>query len=266
MTFSVVCYDKNQGAWGVGVASKYLAAGSTVPWAKPSVGAVATQAYANVSYGPEGLELLRSFSAAEVVEKLTFPDILKEKRQVAVVDRNGNAAAFTGSECNSYAGHITGDGFSVQGNILAGSEVIEAMASVMEGRGRIEDRIMEALIRADEKGGDRRGRQSAAIFIVSEKEQYEEGSDRMVDLRIDNSPKPLGELKWALKNWKATFFQNPMVTFMESGKIRDRLDAMHFKTVEEWASMNNFSSKVSGNMIDREVLDVLMEVSKPGNS
>jgi uncharacterized Ntn-hydrolase superfamily protein len=266
MTFSVVCYDRNQEAWGVGVASKYLAVGSTVPWAKASVGAVATQAYANVSYGPTGLELLRNFSAKEVIEKLTSTDHLKEKRQVAVVDGKGNVAAFTGIECNSFAGHITGEGFSVQGNILAGSEVIEAMASVMEGRGKVEDRIMEALMRADEKGGDRRGRQSAAIFIVSDKEQYEEGSDIMVDLRMDNSPNPLGELKWALKNWKATFFENPMVPFTEAGKIRAKLETMHFRSVNEWASMNNFSSKVSGNMIDKEVLDVLMEESKPSNS
>lgn len=265
MTFSVVCYDRNQEAWGVGVASKYLAVGSTVPWAKASIGAVATQAYANVTYGPNGLELLKSYSAGEVLAKLTSTDSLKEKRQVAVVDRKGNAAAFTGSECNLYAGHIIGNGFSVQGNILAGPEVIEAMASVMEGSGRIEDRIMEALIKADQKGGDRRGRQSAAIFIVSDKETYEEGSDRMVDLRIDNSDDPLGELKWALKNWKATFFDNAMTSFTETGKIRERLDSLHFKTVEEWASMNNFSSKISGNMIDREVLDVLMEVGKPAD-
>lgn len=265
MTFSVVCYDRNQEAWGVGVASKFLAVGSTVPWAKVSIGAIATQAYANVSYGPRGLELLRSFSAGEVLEKLTSPDNLKEKRQVAIVDRKGDVAAFTGSECNFYAGHITGDGFSVQGNILAGAEVLDAMASAMEGNGRIEERIMDALIKADQKGGDRRGRQSAAIFIVSAKETYEEGSERMVDLRIDNSDDPLGEIKWAMKNWKATFFDNAMVPFTETGKIREKLDALHFKTVEEWASMNNFSSKISGNMIDQEVLDVLMGKGKPIN-
>lgn len=265
MTFSVVCYDRNQEAWGVGVASKYLAVGSTVPWAKASIGAVATQAYANVSYGPRGLDLLSSYSAQEVLDRLTSVDKLKERRQVAIVDKKGNVAAFTGRQCNFYAGHITGDGFSVQGNILAGPEVIETMASAMDGGGKIEDRIMEALIKAEEKGGDRRGKQSAAIFVVSEKETYEEGSDRMIDLRIDNSHNPLGELRWALKNWKATFFNNPMVSFTETGKIRERLEAMHFKTLGEWASMNNFSSKISGNMVDKEVLDVLMEVDKPSN-
>ncbi len=265
MTFSVVCYDRNSEAWGVGVASKFLAVGSTVPWAKASIGAVATQAYANVTYGPGGLDLLRNHTAMEVVEKLTSSDHLKEKRQLAVVDRKGNVAAFTGKQCNSYAGHVIGDGFSVQGNILAGQEVLESMASAMDGGGKIEDRIMNSLIKAEEKGGDRRGRQSAAILIVSERHHYEEGTDLMVDLRIDNSSRPLEEMKWALKNWKATFFENPMVPFTETGRIRERLDSMHFGTVEEWASNNNFSSKVHGGKIDQEVLDVLLEVDKPEN-
>ena len=124
---------------------------------------------------------------------------------------------------------------------------------------------MNSLIKAEEKGGDRRGRQSAAILIVSERHHYEEGTDLMVDLRIDNSSRPLEEMKWALKNWKATFFENPMVPFTETGRIRERLDSMHFGTVEEWASNNNFSSKVHGGEIDQEVLDVLLEVDKPEN-
>jgi len=263
MTFSVVCYDRNSESWGVGVASKYLAVGSTVPWAKSSTGAVATQAYANVSYGPEGLELLKNFSAKDVVEKLTSQDQLREKRQLAVVDRLGNVAAFTGKQCSNYAGHILGDSFSVQGNILAGQEVLESMAVVMEESRKIEDRIINSLLKAEENGGDRRGKQSAAILIVSDRNHYEEGTDIMVDLRIDNSSRPLEEMKWALKNWKATFFENPMVPYRENGKIKERLDSMGFKTLEEWASMNNFTSKVSGGKIDQEVLDVLLEVDKP---
>ncbi|MFP3171254.1 MAG: DUF1028 domain-containing protein, partial [Sulfolobaceae archaeon] len=128
MTFSIVVYDPNEEAWGVGVASKFLAVGALVPWLKPGVGAIATQALANLDYGRMGMELLEKYDAKEALKKLIESDPLREKRQVGIIDSKGLAVAFTGKECHPYAGHIVGNNFTVQGNILAGEEVLEAMA------------------------------------------------------------------------------------------------------------------------------------------
>lgn len=211
MTFSVVCYDPAEEKWGVGVASRFLSVGSVVPWAKAGAGCIATQSYANYSYGPDGLELLKAKDSRSTIEALTSGDEGREKRQVAAVDSRGVPFAFTGKECMDYAGHIVGKNYSVQGNILAGPSVLEAMAQEMEKEGKLEYRIIAALEAAQAQGGDRRGRQSASIYVSSLKEPFEEGSDVYMDIRVEDSPDPLPELRRIMGVWLATFFENEFV-------------------------------------------------------
>jgi len=196
-TFSIVAHDRERGEWGVAVQSKFLAVGSVVPWAQANVGAIATQAFANVRYGPEGLEMLRKgVPAREVVEKLTAADPGRDQRQIGVVDAQGGSAAFTGSKCMHWAGHRTGPGYACQGNILFAEEVVTAMARTYESTpGDLPERLLAALSAAQREGGDRRGMQSAAMLIVKEKGGYDEGSDRWVDIRVDDHPSPIEELR-----------------------------------------------------------------------
>ncbi|HEY2311561.1 MAG TPA: DUF1028 domain-containing protein, partial [Gaiellaceae bacterium] len=157
-TYSIVACDVEAGQWGVAVQSKFLAVGSVVPWAKPGVGAIATQAYANPRYGPDGLALLREgLSAREVVERLTAADDGRAERQLGVVDGNGDSASWTGPECNDWAGHTTGPGYAAQGNILVGEETVAALATTFEGTGHLPlvQRLIECLAAAQAAGGDR---------------------------------------------------------------------------------------------------------------
>lgn len=260
MTFSVVFHDSDSETWGVGVASKFIAVGSVVPWAKAGTGAVATQSFTNYSYGPEGLKLLKDKDASTVLEILTSADPIRETRQAAVVDKDGNVAAFTGKQCMNYAGHITGDSFSVQGNILVGEEVLEAMAREMERGGPILERVIRTLESGDAKGGDRRGRQSAAILIATAKTPFEEFSDRYVDLRIDDSLEPLKEIRRISLLWEATFLEQDMV---EIEQYREQVDAAlrgsGYGTLMEWARNNNFDDKVTEDKIGEKVLEALIK-------
>lgn len=205
-TFSIVAADRERGEWGVAVQSKFIAVGSVVPWARAQVGALATQAYANVRYGPEGLELLaKGVPAGEVVRRLTSADPKSATRQLGVVDRKGEAAAFTGPECPEWAGHETGDGYTCQGNILFGPGVVRAMARAYETTpGDLPERLLAALVAGQREGGDRRGMQSAAMLIVREKGGYDEGSDRWVDIRVDDHPSPIEELKRVFRLYDLT--------------------------------------------------------------
>ncbi len=195
-TFSIVAYDPDTKEWGIGVASKFLAVGHVVPWAKSGHGAIATQSFANTTYGPEGLKLLlEGKSAADVVQVLTDADPKRANRQVGVVDKFGNAATFTGEKCLPWAGGKTGEHYACQGNILAGPEVIEEMSKTFEAsKGLLAWRIMQALEAADKAGGDIRGRQSAAILIVKEGAGYAGLNDRMIDFRVDDHETPIQEL------------------------------------------------------------------------
>lgn len=195
-TFSIAACDLKAGEWGVAVQSKFLAVGPIVPWAEANVGAIATQAYANTSYGPRGLAMLRlGFSAEETLKKLLETDEGREHRQVGIVDSQGRAAAFTGKECYEWAGHIVGKNFAVQGNILVSRKTVEAMASAFERtRGPLAQRLIEALRAGQRAGGDRRGQQSAALLVVKEKGGYGEFTDRLMDLRVDDHPRPIEEL------------------------------------------------------------------------
>ena len=195
-TFSIVAYDPDAKEWAVGVASKVLGVGTIVPWAKAGVGAIATQSYANITYGPRGLELLaQGRSAEEVLKTLTDADEGRARRQVGVVDAQGNVAHFTGEGCNPWAGHKSGKHYTCQGNLLAGEAVIGDMAAAFEkAQGPLAWRVMAALEAAEAAGGDKRGKQSAAILVVKEKAGYNGDNDRMIDFRVDDNAEPVKEL------------------------------------------------------------------------
>ena len=199
MTFSIVAWDPSASPreWGVAVASKFLAVGAVVPWARAGAGALATQAFANLAYGPDGLDRLAAGRSADaVVNGLTGPDEQREHRQLGVVDAQGRAANFTGAECFDWAGGRTGDGYSCQGNILTGPDVVQRMAQRFEkSKGELAVRLLAALRAGDEAGGDKRGRQSAAIFVVREGGGYGGGTDVSVSLRVDDHPDPVPELE-----------------------------------------------------------------------
>jgi uncharacterized Ntn-hydrolase superfamily protein len=196
-TFSIVAADLDRGEWGVAVQSKFICVGAVVPWAEAEVGAIATQALANVRYGPEGLALLRAKqSAEETVRRLIAADPQSAHRQLGIVDARGRAAAHTGGECLSWAGHVVGNGFACQGNILVAPAVVEAMARSFEMTpGDLPERLLAALAAGQREGGDRRGLQSAALLIVRKEGGYDRGSDRWVDLRVDDHPSPIEELR-----------------------------------------------------------------------
>ena len=195
MTFSIVGRSAD-GACGVAVASKFLAVGAVVPAAAIGVGAIATQSYANVAYRPQGITLLRTGVApADVVAGLTAADPLRAARQLGVVGATGDGATFTGDDCEAWAGGVAGDGFAIQGNILTGPEVVDAMREVWLAQESLPlgRRLLAALLAGDAAGGDNRGRQSAAIYVVSKGHGYG-GSDVQYDLRVDDHPEPCPEL------------------------------------------------------------------------
>ncbi|MBN2389272.1 MAG: DUF1028 domain-containing protein [Anaerolineae bacterium] len=198
-TFSIVAYDPNRKEWGVAVQSKFLAVGAVVPWAKAGVGAVATQSYANLTYGPDGLALMaQGMSAVDTLNVLTEQDEGRASRQVGAVDARGTAASFTGEGCHAWAGHIVGEGYACQGNILVPGTV-EAMAAAFEslraGPGELADWLVDALMAGQDAGGDSRGRQSAAVLVVREGGGYGRNNDRYLDLRVDDDPYPIQKLK-----------------------------------------------------------------------
>lgn len=196
-TFSIVAYDPATGELGVAVQSKFVAVGAVVPWAKAGVGAIATQAFGNTKYGPKGLKLLASGkSAEETVKILTSKDGLRDNRQLGIVDVKGGSANFTGSRCQSWAGAKKGTHYTVQGNILAGKAVVEAMAkSFEESKGVLAERLIAALEAGQKAGGDKRGRQSAALLVVRKGWGYAGYNDRFRDLRVDDHKTPIQELK-----------------------------------------------------------------------
>jgi len=197
-TFSVVAYDPGRQEWGVAVQSKFLAAAAVVSWARAGAGAVATQSYANLAYGPQGLDMMESGAPAEgVIEALTSADEGRALRQVGIVDREGRAAAYTGDECYQWAGHVVGDGFTCQGNILIPGTV-EAMAARFEeargGPGELADWLVATLVAGQEAGGDKRGRQAAGVLVVRQAGGYGGNNDRYLDLRVDDDPYPIRKL------------------------------------------------------------------------
>ncbi len=195
-TFSIVACDTVDGIWGVAVASKFLAVGSVVPWARGNVGAIATQAFGNTSHGPRGLDLLeRGLTPNEVLTVLLRPDTLRDRRQMGIVGPHGLSATYTGKGCQNWAGGRCGKCYAVQGNILTGPEVVEAMARSFESsNGFLGDRMLAALEAGDAAGGDSRGHQAAAIYLVQVGRGWQGNNDRLCDLRVDDSPDPIREL------------------------------------------------------------------------
>jgi uncharacterized Ntn-hydrolase superfamily protein len=219
-TFSIVAYDAEAGEWGIAVASRVLAVGYIVPWAKAGVGAIATQAYANLDYGIEGLTLLEEgLPAAEVLARLRAADAESERRQVAIIDAAGNVAAFTGAETLAWSGNRSGPDYSVQGNILTGEDVLTEMErAYVEADGPLARRLVAALKAGEAAGGDKRGKESAALLVVRAGGGYQGKTDRFVDVRVDDHAEPVAELERIYGLWEERFL---VQTYLESGRESD---------------------------------------------
>jgi len=232
MTFSIVACDPANGDLGIAVASKFPAVGAVVPWARAGVGAVATQSWANTDFGPEGLQLMGSgLPAAAALDAVLEPDDDREERQVGFVDAGGGAASFTGANCMNWAGGVTGDGFAAQGNILAGEGVVAALASTFTvTEGDLCDRLLAALLAGDRAGGDRRGKQSAALLVVRAGGGYEGRNDRYIDLRVDDHPEAPTEIARLFTVWDDTMLvrrDEPLEATPELvGELQRRLAAV----------------------------------------
>ncbi len=196
MTYSIVARDAATGDLGIAVQSKFLAVGAVVPWVRAGVGAVATQSYANVAYGPDGLALLNGgASAQETLDRLVAADALRDQRQAGIVDAEGRGATHTGRHCFAWAGGRTGPGYAAQGNILAGPGVVDGLVDTFVAGGRpFPELLVACLVAADAAGGDRRGREGAALYVAREGAGYGGGNDRWIDLRVDDHTDPIGEL------------------------------------------------------------------------
>jgi uncharacterized Ntn-hydrolase superfamily protein len=232
MTFSIVACDPASGDLGVAVASKFPAVGAVVPWARAGVGAVATQSWANTDFGPDGLRLMGGgLPAASALDAVLESDDDREERQVGFVDATGGAASFTGANCMDWAGGVTGEGFAAQGNILAGEAVVAALATTFtEIEGDLCDRLVAALLAGDAAGGDRRGKQSAALLVVRTGGGYEGRNDRYIDLRVDDHPDAPRELARLFTVWDDTMLvrtDEPLeATPVLVGELQRRLAAV----------------------------------------
>lgn len=273
MTYSIVAVDRASGAYGVAVASKALCVGAHVPWGEKGLGAVATQAWHDLRYGSEGLQLLLAgHSAASVIATLTHDDPDAPLRQLGVVDANGSVGSYTGSRCIPWAGGMCGNGYAVQGNLLAGPQVVEAMASEFDARTALSftQRLVAALLAGDRAGGDRRGRQSAAVRIWGGGEGHKPGTpDPVVDLRVDDARFPVNNLAELLGSlWLE--YTPPVDVRPLDGPTRAELraalagagvtiasDDRLTGALEAWANEQNLETRVLTDAVDQVVIDVL---------
>ncbi len=265
-TYSICACDLDAGQWGVATQSKFLAVGSIVPWAAPQVGAIATQAYANPRYGPEGLALLRDgLDAREVVDRLTSADDDRAIRQLGVVDAAGRSATFTGAECHAWAGGRAGAGYAAQGNILVSGATVDALAGTFEATAGmpLARRLVDCLDAAEAAGGDSRGRQSAALLVVERDGGYAGLTDTVVDLRVDDHADPLGELRRLYGIHDDLFGRTPRSEWLEvddalRAEIDELLRRAGHETLESWAGVENLEERVDGeDVIDPVVLERL---------
>jgi len=269
-TYSIVAVDLEAGQWGVAVQSKFLAVGSVVPWAEPHVGAVATQAYANPRYGPEGLALLREgHSAQDVVDRLIQADEDRDHRQLGVVDATGRAATYTGKECMDWAGGRVGEGYAAQGNILVSAETVDALAETFEeSTGPLAERLIDCLAAAQAAGGDSRGQQSSALLIVEKDGGYAQMSDVVVELRVEDHERPIEELRRIYVLHDEIFGVTPRDKWLDvddalAAELRDRLAKLGYdgelsEAFPSWAGKENFEDRVDGTeQIDPVVLEAL---------
>src|SRR5512133_2130420 len=273
-TYSIAACDLDAGQWGIATQSKFLAVGSVVPWAEPDVGAIATQAYANPRYGPEGLSLLREgLSAEEAVQRLTAADEGRDQRQLGVVDREGRSASFTGDECLEWAGGRTGPCYAAQGNILVSAATVDAIAETFESsKGTLAERLLECLDAAQAAGGDRRGQQSAALLVVEQDGGYAKLSDTIVELRVEDHELPLEELRRLYRLHEALFGETPRDEWLTvddslADELRGRLAKLGYAgdlegAFNRWAGNVNLEERVDGiGEIDPVVLEELRELS-----
>jgi uncharacterized Ntn-hydrolase superfamily protein len=284
VTFSIAAIDPANGDLGVAVASKFPAAGAAVPFARAGVGAVATQAAANTTFGPAGLALLEGgMDAASALDALVAADDGRDERQVGVVDAAGAAATFTGSACFDWAGGIAGDGFAAQGNILTGEGVVAAMAEAFTGAGGdLCDRLLAALLAGDAAGGDRRGRQSAALVVVRAGGGYEGFNDRYVDLRVDDHPDAPSELARVFGVWDETMLvrddtaveASPEVVarvqaglieagYLDPGGATGVYDDATRGALTDWAGWENLEMRIrDDDLISAKLVEVLERLSR----
>ncbi len=279
-TFSIAARDPENGDLGIIVQSKFPAVGAMVPWAWAEVGAVATQAWANISYGERGLYLMmEGKSASETLKELIDSDDGREHRQVGIVDAKGRVATHTGKECMDWAGHVIGDGFTCQGNILAGEAVVNDMADAYEkAEGDITDKLFAGLKAGQAAGGDKRGMQSAAILVVRKNGGYEGGNDRWVDVRVDEHQSPIEELERIFAVYDMTLLsrEDPSNLFPIDGPVAQRVQSIlhdfgYLKEVsldeywtsdaegalQTWMSVENFENKYVEGKIWKSVMDYL---------
>jgi uncharacterized Ntn-hydrolase superfamily protein len=270
-TYSIAACDLEAGQWGVATQSKFLAVGSVVPWAEPRVGAIATQAWANPRYGPDGLRLLRDGrSAAEAVKELTAADEGRDHRQLGIVDAAGDGATYTGAECLEWAGGVAGPGFAAQGNILVSEATVAGLVDTFASTARrpLAERLLACLSAAQAAGGDRRGQQSAALLVVERDGGYASLSDVLVDLRVDDHPAPVEELARLYRMHRALFGQTPRDEWVAvddalAAELRERLARLGYEgeladTFSTWAGTENLEERVDGvEQIDPVVLEEL---------
>jgi uncharacterized Ntn-hydrolase superfamily protein len=270
-TYSIVACDLGAGQWGVATQSKFLAVGSVVPWAAPGVGAVATQAYANPRYGPDGLQLLgEGLAAAEVIARLTDADEGRADRQLGVVDARGVGATYTGADCMEWAGGLAGPGFAAQGNILVGEETVAALATTFTATDGqpLAARLLECLAAAQAAGGDRRGQQSAALLVVEKDGGYAGLSDSLVDLRVDDHEQPVTELARLYSMHLLLFGKTPRERWVDIDdelrtELTERLGRLGYsgeldRAFADWAGTENLEERVDGlGKIDPVVLQEL---------
>ena len=268
MTFSLAACDLEAGQWGVAVASKFPSVGAFCPWARGDVGAVATQSFVNVMFGPDGLDRLEAGGTAEsVLEALLAGDEQAEERQIGIVDSAGGSATFTGSGCFDWAGGTAGPCYAAQGNVLAGPQVVDALvASFTSTTGSLAERLTAALLAADRAGGDRRGRQSAAMIVRQAGGGYRGNNDILLDLRVDDHPDPVPELIRLLGIHTLLFGKTPAEEFLPlEGDLGDEVRSLVARSghasLEEWAGVENFEERLwpDGSRIDPVVLRVLRE-------
>lgn len=277
MTFSIIGFDPETEELGIAVQSKFIGVGSVVPWAKAGVGAVATQSFANPAYGPNGLKLMKEGKTAqETIDLLVENDDDKALRQVGIMDANGNAATFTGEDCYDWAGGRIGTNCVAQGNILVSEATVDALVDTFESNtGSLAERLLEALDAGQEAGGDRRGKQSAAIYVVKEKGGYLKANDRFIDLRVDEHPDPIKELIRIFKLHQLYFGVTKQENIVAiEGKIREQLieQLLRFELIEtvqvddselhealtSFIHTENFEGReLNHGKIDLEILDFM---------
>jgi len=273
MTFSVVGRSPDGRSTGIAVASKFLAVGSAVPAARHGIGAIATQAYANTMYKRAGLALLADGrSAQETLHSLLAGDEGRADRQVGVVDATGRAATYTGSGCHDWAGGRAGDGYAIQGNILTGPDVVQEMERGWLDRADLPlpERLLATLAAGDLAGGDRRGRQSAALLVVADSGGYTPGDDLAYDLRVDDHPDPTPELARLLALHR-TYFDAPDEELMLpldgalDSEVRTLLAAVGHPDLDSWAGVENYELRLRPGRIDPFVLARLREQAAAGS-